>query len=222
MSEKRSFKQNFIRSAVISSAIGITAYSIISSVPWGILGLEFGGGLKPDAAVEEAARAAAVTETIVIDGKTWMKRNLNVWTRNSWCYENSSDSCNKYGRLYTWHAAKKACASLGDGWRLPTEYDWDALINAAGGSEIAGAKLKSQTDWSPMSIGTDEFVFSTLHGGYMRSSDHRFAHAGNWGMWWSATERGGSAYRKDIGYKNDIESYLSDKTEACSVRCVKD
>jgi hypothetical protein len=32
------------------------------------------------------------------DGKTWMAENLNYQTKGgSWCYENSADSCKKYG-----------------------------------------------------------------------------------------------------------------------------
>jgi len=237
MTEKRSFKQNFIRSAVISSAIGITAYSIITSVPWGILGLELGGGPKPDAAIEDAARAAAVTETVMIGGKIWMKRNLNVWSNGSWCYENNPDNCEKYGRLYTWYAAKRTCAGLGDGWRLPTVYDWEALINAVGGASIAAPKLKTQTGWSPDStVCTDEFGFSALPGGETRYNSRRktlslglydpiFSDAGVSAGFWSATEM-------FWGYADQVPSmYIgpeligmakSDKTDGYSVRCVKD
>jgi len=56
---------------------------------------------------------------------------------------------------------------------------------------------------------------------YVRSDPH-FYHIGGCGMWWSATEDGGRAYRKDICYKDGIESYVSDKTQGCSVRCVRD
>ena len=52
-------------------------------------------------------------ETVSLGGKMWMKKNLNIVTEDSWCYENSSDSCAKYGRLYRWAAAKSACKSVG-------------------------------------------------------------------------------------------------------------
>ena len=222
MSEKSNFKRSFKRSAIISAVTTFIAYMIISRVQWGLLGSEFSGGKKPDAAVNEAARIAAVTDTVTIGGRIWMKKNLNVWIGGSWCYEDNLDNCAEYGRLYTWRVAKKACASLGDGWRLPTEYDWDALIDAVGGTSIAGAKLKSQTGWRH--IGTDDFGFSALPGGYMltyvRSTPH-FYHIGNRGKWWSAAESGGRADRKDIS-GDEIESYVSDKTQGCSVRCVRD
>ena len=48
--------------------------------------------------------------------------------------EGSVDSnCEEYGRLYTWEAAKRACESLGKGWRLPTDEEWKVLANSVGG-----------------------------------------------------------------------------------------
>jgi uncharacterized protein (TIGR02145 family) len=93
-------------------------------------------------------------ESVVIGGKRWMKKNLDIKTADSWCYgedgvvsvddnrENiyrtlsSSEiqsNCNKSGRLYTWEAAKKACLSIG--WRLPSRADWDHLAQSVGGTK---------------------------------------------------------------------------------------
>ena len=249
MAEERGFKQNFIRSFIIGAVISFVAYMIIVRVNWARMGLDFDGGPKPDAAVEEAARAAAVTETIRVGGKTWMKRNLNVWTRNSWCYDDNQDNCAEYGRLYTWHAAKRACASLGDGWRLSTRHDWDALVNAAGGANIAGTRLKSQTGWPPVeiydsiliSVGTDDFGFSALPGGERYGEAHWKPEGGGipvfygvghyhgvgvnpYARWWTATSRSkGRANLIGIGPAKVVgldDHYWN--TDGYSVRCVKD
>ena len=42
------------------------------------------------------------------DGKQWMTKNLNVNIEGSYCHENMQENCKKYGRIYTWEAAKKA------------------------------------------------------------------------------------------------------------------
>ena len=55
------------------------------------------------------------------DGKKWMAQNLNYKTPDSWWYERKSSNGKKYGRLYTWQAAKNACPS---GWRLPSDDEW--------------------------------------------------------------------------------------------------
>ena len=54
-------------------------------------------------------------KTIELWGKTYMAENMNYETGNSWCYNNSADSCKKYGRLYDKETAAKVCP---EGWRL--------------------------------------------------------------------------------------------------------
>jgi uncharacterized protein (TIGR02145 family) len=58
------------------------------------------------------------------DGKQWTVENLNVDTAGSYCYGDAPENCRRYGRLYTWESAPRACLSLGQGWRLPTDDEW--------------------------------------------------------------------------------------------------
>ncbi|GBU20174.1 hypothetical protein R80B4_00049 [Fibrobacteres bacterium R8-0-B4] len=175
------------------------------------------------------ANAVTVTanfdyESVTIGGKKWMKKNLNIeTTTGSWCYENSPDSCAKYGRLYTWEAAKAACQLVG--WRLPTRAEWDNLVTAAGGSSTAGKKLKSVSGWNNNgNDGTDDFGFSALPGGGRNYSDGSFNSAGRNGCWWTAEEySSGSAYYRYMlyDYDNVLEHYYYEDY-AWSVRCVGD
>ncbi len=67
------------------------------------------------------------------DGKIWMGENLAYRTNAaSFCYQNNNlqDTCKKYGRYYTWHAAKEACP---EGWHLPSRKEWEQLMSAYGG-----------------------------------------------------------------------------------------
>jgi uncharacterized protein (TIGR02145 family)/uncharacterized repeat protein (TIGR02543 family) len=135
---------------------------------------------------------AGSCKTVVIGSQKWMAENLNRETEGSWCYENSSDSCAKYGRLYTWNAAMTACPS---GWHLPTRDEWGALARAAGGTDTygsggtAGKALKSTSGWNYYGgiIATDEFGFSALPGGLINYGK-AFVDAGYSGLWWTATE----------------------------------
>src|SRR5574344_459914 len=125
-------------------------------------------------------RDGQVYKTVVIGTQTWMAENLNYAVDSSWCYENSADSCSKYGRLYQWIAAMGVSASyngaiFGDsvnhqgacpaGWHVPTSGEWDTLATAVGGSDTAGTKLKSTGGWYSSGNGTDSYGFSALPAG---------------------------------------------------------
>ena len=193
-------------------------------------------------------------KTVKIGDQVWMAENLNYSDSaktaslkgKSWCYDNDSDNCVKYGRLYTWAAAidsvkffteksldcgyGKTCA-LPDtvhgicpsGWRLPRMLDWEVLFAAVGGEEIAGKILKTQTGWNSNGNGVDAVGFSGWpagDGNGRGSSD--FKGAGTY--FWSSTESGVyGAYFISLYYS--IESAFlnhNDKDYAYSVRCVKD
>jgi uncharacterized protein (TIGR02145 family) len=163
-------------------------------------------------------------QTVVIGEQTWMARNLNYNATGSVCYDNKTENCVKYGRLYDWATAKTVCPSS---WHLPDDADWDALITALGGLSKAGTKLKATSGWNwdnqkdVSGNGTDESGFSALPGG--RRSDGDFRYVGNYGYWWSASEDDANAYRWDMYYDDAaVDRNPYDKTYLCSVRCLKD
>jgi len=173
---------------------------------------------------------------VSLGGKKWMKKNLNIQTADSWCYENSTANCDKYGRLYTWSAANSACPLAGSDWRLPTRADWDSLARAVGGTKAytsesstdhdwynAGKYLKSKTGWNSYSgiENLDTYGFSALPGG-LRYSGGSFDNAGLDGNWWTATEYGSSdAYYRNMGdYHDGLLDRYYDESYAFSVRCI--
>ena len=90
---------------------------------------------------------------------------------SSFCYNNKESNCAKYGRLYTWNAAKKACPA---GWHLPSKVEFEMLINLVGGKSTAGKVLKSKKGWDYSDNGTDDFGFSALPAGDRISKGHYF------------------------------------------------
>jgi hypothetical protein len=69
-------------------------------------------------------------KTVKIGRQTWLAENLNYEAEGSKCYENDPDNCAKYSRLYNWETAMKACPK---GWHLPTNKEWQTLINCVDG-----------------------------------------------------------------------------------------
>lgn len=113
---------------------------------------------------------------VTIGEQTWMAENLNLKTDDSYCYDNKKENCQKYGRLYKYYAAKYACPVE---WRLPTEEDWNILVNALGGPKIGIEKLKTKKGWKENKNGTDKYGFGMFPGGEMEACelrmDQRFA-----------------------------------------------
>jgi len=206
-----------------------------------IIGCDNGPGGVSDS-VNVFLSGFGVSETIptykqiTIGTQTWMAENLNIETADSWCYEGNAANCAKYGRLYTWAAAKTVCP---EGWHLPTRDEWGTLAKFAGGTGdygangSAGTALKSESGWyksadgSTNENGTDELGFSALPGGYRNYANSNFEHVSDVGQWWTATEyEGGSvgnAYNRRInGSGTRVLEQYDAKGSGYSVRCVKD
>jgi uncharacterized protein (TIGR02145 family) len=184
------------------------------------------------------SRDGQTYRTVVIDTQTWMAENLNYdpGTGNSSCYDNVPANCETYGRLYDWSTAMGFAAECNsesckdqiktphqgicpEGWHLPRNAEWSALIKAAG--EIAVTTLKSATKWN----GLDTYGFSALPGGY-RHSEGTFHTIGTDGHWWSGSEHPSLlsyAYYRSLfssGSGGHVDQDI--KSNGFSVRCVKD
>ena len=159
-------------------------------------------------------------KTVMIGTQRWMAENLDNAIAGSVCYDSLSSNCTKYGRLYTWEAANRACPA---GWHLPVDAEWTALTDFVGGRETAGTKLKAASGWNNNGNGTDNYGFSALPGGY-GWSDGGFSYAGDRGGWWSATENDAySAWYRGMSYELEYVGKDNNyKTLMLSVRCVQD
>lgn len=158
-------------------------------------------------------------KTIVLNKQTWLAENLNIYVDDSWCYDGKDENCKKYGRLYTWAAAKKGCAALGSGWRLPTDREWRDMAKQFGGVSD-DASDNGATAYKAL-INGGRSGFAALLGG-RRNTDGSYYYQGVYGYYWSGTERGASdawGYNFNYGklYRNNNR-----KSYAFSVRCLQD
>ena len=166
-------------------------------------------------------------KTIGIKSQMWMAENLNYDLENSSCYDDDSNNCNIYGRLYTWAAAKLACP---EGWHLPSKMEFEILLNSVGGIETAGKKLKFTSDWEDYGgesgCGTDDFGFSALPAGGSHPEEGWIE--GESACFWSSTEEGyDPAWYICLRFLNDKAFWDQDikgwgNSNGFSVRCVKD
>lgn len=196
------------------------------------------------------SRDGQTYRTVKIGDKVWMAENLNYETDNSFCYNDSAEYCEKYGRLYTWAAATDSAGVWGEngkgcgyakhcttaypvrgvcpeGWHLPTKNEWNTLSTAVGGQTTPGKVLKSTSGWYTDDVyhgnGTDAFSFSALPAGYRIYTGH-YDLAGYYAYFWSSTARDSrNAYNVYLYYNHDYMALdYSDKRRGFSVRCLKD
>lgn len=133
-----------------------------------------------------------------------------------------------YGYLYNWYAVNDSRGLAPEGWHIPSDEEWQILIDYLGGDKVAGGKMKSLNHWiSPNKGATNKSGFSALPGGFC-SSYGNFDDWHYYAYFWSSTsftlETGGSyAWQRKL-YTNLAEvtrDYLT-KEWGLSVRCVKD
>jgi uncharacterized protein (TIGR02145 family) len=155
-------------------------------------------------------------KTVKMGEQVWMAENINIEMGKSVCpisecqdeaVCDNDNNCKEYGRLYDWETAMKACPS---GWHLPSNDEWQKLVDFAGGKETAGKKLQ------------DKDGFSALLGG-RNPPDGEDGFAGLSGYWWSSSEEDDEyAYSRRMSYKDNVYGGSDRKNFQYSVRCIKD
>jgi uncharacterized protein (TIGR02145 family) len=149
-------------------------------------------------------------ETIKVGSQVWMAKNLDIEVPGSWCYDNNPDNCKKYGRLYTYEAAIKACPK---GWHLPSSEEWSVLANYLGGEDVAGKALKAGgSSGLKLPLGGNR-VFSGTYG-----------LIGTYGCYWSSTKNDAKhAWYLYVTDKNDyITLTYFTSSYGFNVRYIKD
>ena len=87
-------------------------------------------GAKTDSAATDSPKNTQVAindekpfKTFTFGNKVWMVENLKVNAEGNRC----EGDCNKFGRLYDWNTAMKACP---EGWHLPAMSEFQSLLTA--------------------------------------------------------------------------------------------
>ncbi len=173
-----------------------------------------------------------IYRTITLGTQTWMAENLNYETENSYCYNDDTANCAKYGRLYTWNAAKTACP---DSFHLPSFNEWETLNSFVstsiynGKTDNIGYALKSTSGWSNYNgksgNGSDTLGFEALPAG-VRTPSGKYTNISTSGYFWSSTLYGSdAACTRNLYYFNTVGStrctVYDPISMGISVRCVK-
>jgi uncharacterized protein (TIGR02145 family) len=204
-----------------------------------------------------------VYTTVQIGNQCWMGENLKTthyrngtpienpgsngtaWNNNtngaySWI-ENNTFWKDLYGALYNWHAVNNPNGLCPEGWRVPSDEDFNFLFASLDPATIpgiegvqsysAGGKMKSTLTepsphprWrSPNTGATNESNWNGLPAGN-RSTLSYFLHLGNNAFYWSSTEHDSDQAWYRYIYYNDASAYRYNlfKNRGLSVRCLLD
>jgi len=138
---------------------------------------------------------------------------------------NNADNTAMYGRLYNWYTVNDHRIIAPEGWRVPSNADWQELIDHLGGQAVAGGKMKQSgtEQWNNPNHGaTNESGFTAIPVG-IRSNSGYFIELGINSYFWSKTESNlYIGYRLHLSYGH-AQAQLggADKQLGYSLRCIK-
>jgi len=197
-----------------------------------------------------------VYRTVKIGNQWWMAENLKTthyrngifiksmlndlqWkkaTSGARCsYNKDDDNITTYGLLYNWYAVNDTSDLAPEGWRVPTDQDWQELERTLGIDELQlgisywrgtdqGGKLKESgtTHWTNPNTGaTNEYGFNALPGGY-RNEDGSYSDMNTNAFFWA-----NAIYNEDHAFYRNLNStetaiYREKEklNKGFSVRCV--
>ena len=155
----------------------------------------------------------------------------NVAAAKEWTYYSS------YGVFYNWPAAMAGADSSStipsgvrgicpEGWHLPSDGEWDILVNFLGGEYKAGVEMKSTRGWNryegESGQGNNSSRFNALPAG-ARHNEGGFYNLGYNALFWSSTGfREFSAWNRFLGYSHDgVYRYYFNKRFGFSIRFIK-
>jgi uncharacterized protein (TIGR02145 family) len=189
-------------------------------------------------------------KTIQVGGQVWMAENLRTTRFNdgtaiplvnsnaawsnllspAYCWFLDTDSLyeNIYGAYYSWFAVGTGnlCPT---GWHVPTDAEWQTLVDYLGGNKRAGSKIKETgtNNWTLSNKdATNTSGLTGIPAGMRDAIDGAFSGQGYFGGWWSATETSnnplGAAWSRWIhGDTTEVARSEVFKKDGFNVRCIQ-
>lgn len=160
--------------------------------------------------------------TLIEDQATW---NAGA-PDGAWCYYNNNLEFGAiYGKMYNWYAVNDPRGLAPEGWHIPSDSEWDVLINYLGGWQYGGKLKETENNyWNPPNTGaTNSSGFNALPGGY-RSAGSGFNEIGDIVYYWTSTiAYGSNAVSKYMTYNSNFILNASLSFNFGNyVRCIKD
>ena len=147
----------------------------------------------------------------LIANKIWLSENVKYPVNGVQMYDDKAANLDKLGGLYKLEQAKTVCPQ---GWHLPTDEEFQQLLNAFGGGTKA---------WAALSKGGAS-GFEVLGSGFVEKGENMFLGINEDAVFWTASQQSGAPilYYFDGGKKEIYRVTTSQlPVKAASCRCVK-
>lgn len=153
---------------------------------------------------------APVIKSVTIGNQVWSAENFSLPVGNNFWYDRDSVKYRTHGRLYYFSAAVAAAPK---GWHLPSDAEWQQLIDFVGPDSI-----------SRLMKGGDTGLNLTLSGyRSANSSNDLFGKMNEQGFYWTSTVKGEqTAYGRCFTETGMAEPVYYRRANAFSVRFIKD
>ena len=230
---------NLIKTGMAQIAAQLASNEVILSIPF----------TKPGKQETVTDIDGNVYATVRIGEQVWMGENLKVTqfrdgtpiptsikrafgatiSKGIYCIYNNdaSNESETYGALYNWYAVLDARNIAPEGWHVPSDVEWQSLIDFLGGDDVAGGKLKESgiKHWDRPNSGADNSSsFAALPSGYRNYGNGIYYNLGSSSYFWSTTEYDNtSAWCRDLrGNDTKILRDVGNKNYGFAIRCIKD
>lgn len=146
---------------------------------------------------------------------------------------NENEMKEAYGVHYNWYAVNRDLKICPPGMKVPSQQDWQQLIEELGGFDEAGGKMKSERReqqyphprWDAPNEGADNSSdFKGLPAGIRLGNTGVFEDLGATGYWWTSTSWSNSgAFTYGVEYdKSTVLQRIRNQNVGLPVRCVND
>lgn len=181
--------------------------------------------------------------TVLIEGRCWLRENLNVGTMlhsnssesnqtnngilEKYCYDNDESNCDLYGGLYQWNEAMQYATGderqgiCPEGWHVATLVEYESLEALANDE---AEKLVAVGQYATAYIATNVTGFTGVFSGYRLNSNGNFYSLRHHTNFWTSTPLN-SANAYEMGLSSNTKTvYFNtyDKKDGYSIRCVMD
>jgi uncharacterized protein (TIGR02145 family) len=174
-------------------------------------------------------------KTIQIGSQVWTTKNLRVfkfrngdpipiiqdneeWSKlesPAMCINPDNGEC-----YYNWYAVNDSRCLAPIGFHVPSNDEWQQLVDYCGGNEKAGNLLKSTKKWDGAGASKG---FNAIPSGFRAHYNGNFYDQGNNGHWWSYSPSGADAWYRWLCFEDPyVFRDYSNQRNGFSVRLIKD